>query len=118
MQFGEVLRNLLEQEGVSQKRLAEELLMAPSTLGNYVQGLREPDFATLKRLADRFGVTTDYLLDHHPACGAEADERLLMQLYRSFPPAQKELLLAQARLLAQYRVSRGPDPAGKQPGQP
>ena len=39
MLFGDILRNLLEERNLSQKQFAEELKIAPSTLGNYIRNL-------------------------------------------------------------------------------
>ena len=44
---GEILRDLLEQDGINQKQLAAALNLAPSTPSNCIRGLREPDFSTL-----------------------------------------------------------------------
>lgn len=43
----EILRDLLEQDGINQKQLAAALNLAPSTPSNCIRGLREPDFSTL-----------------------------------------------------------------------
>ena len=53
---------LRRQKNWSQKELAERMGVRPSTIGMYEQGRREPDCAGLVRLAELFGVTTDYLL--------------------------------------------------------
>jgi len=66
MKFGDILRDLLEQHDITQKQLAKDLNIAPSTLGNYIQNLREPDFELLKKVAAYFQVSTDYLLDFIP----------------------------------------------------
>ena len=47
MSFGENLRSLIEERDMTQKELAIQLNIAPSTMGSYVQNTREPDFATL-----------------------------------------------------------------------
>ena len=62
MNFGDILRSLLEERDITQKKLALDLNIAPSTIGGYVQNSSEPDFETLKRLAKYFDVTTDYLI--------------------------------------------------------
>ena len=59
MEFNECLRYLIDCEEIKIKDLAPKLLLAPSTLGNYVQGTREPDYDTLRRIADYFGVSID-----------------------------------------------------------
>lgn len=107
MTFGETLRYLLDCEELSQKEFASALHLAASTVSSYVQCAREPDFATLIRIADYFGVTTDYLLGHQPTSRAVEEEWELLALYHRFTPAQKSLLLQQACLLEQYTVGRG-----------
>ena len=57
---------------------------------------------TLRRIADYFGVSIDYLLGHKTP--AEDDERQLLARYRSFTPSQKRLLLDQAELITRYKV--------------
>ncbi len=100
MQFGDVLRSLLAQNQITQKQLAKSLNIAPSTLGNYIQNSREPDFEMLKEIAAYFGVSVDYLLDYHPAKSAAREEGLV-QIYHSLSPTLQTLYLEQGRLLAQ-----------------
>ena len=109
MIFSERLRYLIDCEDIKIKVLAPKLNLAASTLGNYAQGTREPDFETLVRIADYFGVTTDYLLGHEMPAQASAGEKELFALLRQMSPVQRELLLEQARLLAKYRVAHLPD---------
>lgn len=54
---------LIEERNLTQKQIAQDLNIAPSTMGGYVQGMSQPDFETLKRLAEYFDVSSDYLLD-------------------------------------------------------
>lgn len=56
------LIDLREAAGISQYELARRLKISRSALGNYENGLRQPDFETLTKLADFFGVTVDHLL--------------------------------------------------------
>lgn len=58
------LKELLDAMGLPQKRVAYDLRMSEQTLSNYVNGKREPDYATLMKIADYFHVSTDYLLGH------------------------------------------------------
>ena len=62
--FGENLRKAREKCGFTQEQLAYKLNISPSTVGMYEQGRREPDNNTLKKIANYFEVTTDYLLDN------------------------------------------------------
>lgn len=60
--FGRRLAALRNEIGLSQYQLADRLQFSRGQLGNYEQGTREPDFATLIKIADFFQVSTDYLL--------------------------------------------------------
>lgn len=106
MQFGDILRNLLEETGMSQKELAEQLNIAASTLGNYVRNLREPDYKTLKQIAAVFQVSTDYLLDSHSNPTITPDEQRLLQIYRSLTAEQQELFFEQGKLFLRQNARR------------
>ena len=99
MNFGDILRNLLNDRGITQKQLAAELNIAPTTMGNYFRNNREPDFATLKLLADYFSVSTDYLLNHRTIGTETHKEDELLQIYRAMTPPQQELLTEQGKLI-------------------
>ena len=49
-------------KGWSQAELARRIDISASAVGMYEQGRREPSLGLLVRLAQEFGVTTDYLL--------------------------------------------------------
>lgn len=55
------LKELKDNSGKTQQKIAEDLNLTPQTLSYYMNG-REPNFDTLTNLADYFGVTIDYLL--------------------------------------------------------
>lgn len=103
MSFGEKLRALLEEQGLTQKELAMRLNIAPSTMGSYVQNAREPDFATLKRLAEYFEVSTDYLLDCRSGKAAAAQEDELLRIFRALSPEQRDICLEQCRAFMRVR---------------
>lgn len=52
---------LLEEQGLSRSDLARHLQVEPSTVSRYTSG-RVPEAATLNKVAEYFGVTTDFLL--------------------------------------------------------
>lgn len=60
--IGYRISELRKQAGMSQFQLAKVLDIAASTLGMYETGKREPSLKVMQRIADYFGVTTDYLL--------------------------------------------------------
>lgn len=49
-------------KSITQKELSKLLDVSPSTIGMYEQNRRQPDSETLKKLANFFNVSTDYLL--------------------------------------------------------
>ena len=93
MNFGDILRELLADRNMTQKELARQLNIAPSTLGNYIQDSREPDFATLKAIADHFHVSVDYLLDHREPTVRSRREDELLHIYRDLEPRDQALLI-------------------------
>ena len=102
MKFGEILRNLINNKEITQKQLASDLNIAASTLGNYIQDSREPDFETLKRLADYFQVSIDYLLDYR---SKKADSRMedeLLVVFRSLSQEQREMYLEQGKAIIKH----------------
>lgn len=98
MSFGNNLRTLIDERDMTQKELALQLNIAPSTMGSYVQNTREPDFATLKAIAAFFDVSIDYLLDNHQDKAATHQESELLRIFRSLPPEQKDICLEQCRV--------------------
>lgn len=102
MKFGNILRELLEEYEISQKEAARELNLAASTLGNYVRNVREPDYETLKNIADYFNVSTDYLLNHHNDANKKHNEDRLLQIFHALPPKEQEFFLEQGVLLLKH----------------
>ena len=62
MTFGTRLRILRLQKDLTQADLAKSLGLGESTVSFYESDKREPDYRTLKQIANFFGVSTDYLL--------------------------------------------------------
>ena len=104
MKFGEILRELLEDNDITQKQLATDLNIAATTIGNYIRGMREPDFEILKLFAAYFNVTTDYLLDFQSGIEKDHSEEELLRLYRSLPTDKKELFLEHGKLLVRLNL--------------
>lgn len=64
--FSDVLRQLRKSRKLNQAKLAEALGMSQATITFWENGKRTPDIEMLGKLADFFGVTTDYLLGRTP----------------------------------------------------
>lgn len=62
MTTGTVLTQLRKERDIGQKEIASYLKVSIGTISNYENNVHSPDLAMLCRLADYFGVTTDYLL--------------------------------------------------------
>ena len=62
MNFSDRLKQLRAAGGLTVREVANVLDVAPSTISNYEQDYRRPDFETLGKLADYFDVSLDYLL--------------------------------------------------------
>ena len=60
--FGERLRALRRERDLGQKEIAALCGLSPSSIGKYEKGSRTPPPDVISKLADKFGVTTDYLL--------------------------------------------------------
>ncbi len=104
MTFSYILRLLLEERGLTQKQLAKDLHIAVSTFGGYVQGTSEPDFDTLRRIAEYFEVSADYLLDFRTGKANSHMEDDLLRVFRSLSPSQQELYLEQGKVFLRHAV--------------
>jgi transcriptional regulator with XRE-family HTH domain len=60
--LAERIRQLRTDRGLTQQELADTLGITQQAVGRWEKGLASPDTPTLPRLADLFGVSTDYLL--------------------------------------------------------
>lgn len=62
MSFGEKIRKLRHDTGLTQERLAELLSISPQAVSRWENDVAMPDVSLLPPLANLFQVTTDYLL--------------------------------------------------------
>jgi len=56
------LRELREEERMTQPQLAKMIGVNYRTIGHWENGYSEPDFEAIEKLCKIFGVTADYLL--------------------------------------------------------
>lgn len=61
---GKKLAHQRKLMGLSQEQLAKRLNVSMSSVAMYETNKRQPDNETIINMANLFGVTTDYLLDH------------------------------------------------------
>lgn len=60
--LGERLTKLRKNKKLTQQELAQELKISRSSLSQYEINKRQPDYETLKLIADYFQVSIDYLI--------------------------------------------------------
>ena len=96
-EFTEKLRMLMDERDMKQKDVAAALHIPVSTLGGYVQGKSQPDFAMLKLLSNYFNVSIDYLLDNLTGDIQTEMESELLRVYHSLTAEQQELYIEQGR---------------------
>ena len=64
-EFSKVFKNLRKDNNLTQSELAKKLGVATSTVGMYERAQREPDFETLEKIANCFGVNMNTLLGNN-----------------------------------------------------
>ena len=119
MGIGERLEGLLEDWDLTQKQLARDLHIEASTLNGYIKGKRSPDYDTLIRMAQYFGVSTDYLLgvtNIRKGSGEAGTvrENELVGLYRDMMPENQDLLYEQAHFYHKRDMKQKSRRRGKQ----
>ena len=74
--FGENLRKLREEKGLSQKQLGKQMFVSPSAIAHWESGNRLPDAIMILRLAKCLGVDANTLL--HLAAQSEKSPNVIM----------------------------------------
>lgn len=97
---GQILKDLRKLKGLNQSYLSDMLGISLTAYQKYEHGTAEPNFDNLSKLADFYGVTTDYLLGREPAPNpfadlnlSEDDEAEVAAKYMSLPPEIRACLL-------------------------
>ena len=94
--FRDTLKELRASHKLSQQRLADQLGLAQSSVNQYEHGMSEPDITTLKKLADIFDTSVDYLTGHTKCKSSVSklltykltpDEIRMLDKYREVGPA-------------------------------
>ena len=65
--FSKRLREVMKERSTTQRQLADAIKMRPQTVSLYMNGQSLPDVLTLKKMADFFDVSADWLLDRKDA---------------------------------------------------
>ena len=61
-ELGERISELLKEQGIQQKELAERICITEAAMSRYISGSREPSPAIIANIATALHTTSDYLL--------------------------------------------------------
>lgn len=104
--FGERLKKLRKIKNRTQDQVATDLKLTRAQYSHFENNRNEPDQETLVKLADYYGVTTDYLL------GRKVDDDLLVAAHMDddlTPDQRKEIEEYIEFKKAQYRKEHEKD---------
>lgn len=97
---GQILKDLRTEKKLNQTYLANMLGISLTAYQKYEHGIAEPNFDNLLKLADFYGVTTDYLLGREPLPDPFADlnlnrdnEKDVIEKYMSLSDETRAVLL-------------------------
>lgn len=118
METKDVLKSLRKSNGfTTMQEFCEASGISFSTYQNYETGKRIPTAEILIKLADFYGVTTDYLLGREPAPNpfaelnlSEEDEANVVAKYMSLPPEIRACMLDVLVQLGDAAKKRQPEP--------
>ena len=68
LEFGNRLKGLRKQKGLTQEQLAQRLWVTKSTISAYEPGTKYPSLDMLTKLAQTFNVSSDFLLGIEKEC--------------------------------------------------
>ena len=109
METKEILKDLRKKRGLSAQQVADGAGMALGVYKKYESGERGVGTPALCKLADYFGVSTDYLLDREPApdplslVTTKVDDDKFVELYSSLPEYAKSIFIDTMEKLAQAK---------------
>ena len=100
MELKDNLKYIREKNGLTKRELCEKTGISERAYLTYEFGEREPKISVIAKLADFYGVTTDYLLGREPAPDPFADLNLnkeseedVINKYMSLPPNIRACLM-------------------------
>ena len=100
MELKDTLKYIREKNGLTKRELCEKTGISERAYLTYEFGEREPKVSVIAKLADFYGVTTDYLLGREPAPDPFADlglceesETDVINKYMSLPPNIRACLM-------------------------
>ena len=93
------IKTARENKGLTQQECADIFGVKLRAWQTYEQGVSEPKYELLCKIADTFGVTTDYLLGREPlenpvaGLNITVDNKKFIDIYQELPELQQQLLV-------------------------
>lgn len=97
------LKLLRKERGLSQQQLADQLGVSQQSINKYETRNVQPDLETLKKMADIFHTSIDFLVEHtiphgmaqeYPCNCLNMEEKIIISKYRTLTEKQKNCLKA------------------------
>jgi transcriptional regulator with XRE-family HTH domain len=74
MKYGHRIAGLRDERKLTQEELASKVGITRAALSHYENNRREPDYETIRNIADFFGVSIDYLMGRSDVTGSHLDQ--------------------------------------------
>lgn len=111
MKYGDILKKLRNSKNLSQKELTNRLNINRSTYARYETSQTQPDYDTLKIIADYYNVTTDYILGRSDNPNQTEEESFesfikdpdLRRWFRELPKSDEEDIARLKRIWEAYK---------------
>ena len=100
--LGKRIREERLKLNLTQERLAEDVNLSTAYIGQIERGERSLTLENLAAVANRLGVTIDYLLSDSVVSDSDGQERLLCQLMNGSTAEQKALAINMVKLMFNY----------------
>ena len=101
LNFSDNLKFFLEENNITQKQLASVINVAPSTVGNYIQGKTEPDLTTLVSISDALNISVDLLLGKASGADRSVNEDYLVKLFRQADAKNQQIIIEVTKTISQ-----------------
>ena len=109
------IKTARESRNLTQQECADFFGVKIRAWQTYEQGVSEPKYELLCRIADEFNVTTDYLLGREQKSGvvvplaAPVDDDRFIEIYTQLPEYVKQIFIDTMIKLSEARQSKEPD---------
>lgn len=97
----EIFVQLCRKWGTTPYRISKETGVSQATLSTWKTGTNKPRLSTLKKIADYFGVSVEYLMGETsqkeklaPEGELDAKDQRLINWFRSLPPEKQKAILS------------------------